>query len=199
MRRLFLVRHGQSTWNVEERWQGQADPPLSELGERQARAAAEFAAALAPSTIVTSDLARARRTAELLAPPPIRPVVEPALRERAAGEWTGLTTVEIDAQFPGFRAARRSPPGFEDDASVLARALPALRSIADQLAEEACAIVVVHVGVIRTLEGHLGDRSTAIPNLGGRWLHMDAGEFELGDRELLLDPDDVALTIPDAL
>jgi len=53
--RVLLVRHGQSTWNAEERWQGQADPPLSHLGEQQAREAVEAVAALAPDRV---DVAR---------------------------------------------------------------------------------------------------------------------------------------------
>jgi probable phosphoglycerate mutase len=199
MRRLLLLRHGQSTWNVERRWQGQADPPLSELGEQQARSAARLAATLAPALVVASDLARARRTAELLVPTGVPLVVEPALREREAGAWTGLTTDEIDERYPGFRAERRSPPGFEDDASLLARAFPALEALAAGLADGGCALVVTHVGVIRTVEGRLGDRSPAVPNLGGRWLDVTADGFRLGAPELLVDPDGGAVTVPDAL
>jgi broad specificity phosphatase PhoE len=199
MRRLLLLRHGQSTWNVEGRWQGQADPPLSELGEQQARSAARVAAALAPTTVVASDLGRARRTAELLIPTGMSLVVERALREREAGVWTGLTTDEIDERYPGFRAERKSPPGFEDDAALLARAIPALEAIATGLADGTCALVVTHVGVIRTVEGLLGERSPAIPNLGGRWLDVTSDGFRLGDPELLVDPGDGTVTVPDAL
>jgi broad specificity phosphatase PhoE len=202
MRRLLLLRHGQSTWNIDERWQGQADPPLSELGERQARAAAARVQALGPSRIVTSDLDRARRTAEFLAPTGVAVTVEPALREREAGEWTGLTTTEIDERYPGFRAARKSPPGFEDDASLLARVMPALEAFASGLHDGDCALVVTHNGVIRTIERQLADSGAAqraFPNLGGLWLQLTARGFELGDRDLLLDPDDASLTIPDAL
>ncbi|MBA2326593.1 MAG: histidine phosphatase family protein, partial [Actinobacteria bacterium] len=65
--RLFLVRHGESTWNADGRWQGQADPPLSALGEEQACDAAARLAAGGFSRVVASDLQRARRTAEILA------------------------------------------------------------------------------------------------------------------------------------
>src|SRR2546423_12200717 len=67
MARLLVVRHGESTWNAQSRWQGQADPPLSALGERQAEEAAERLGQIASiSAIWTSDLVRARRTAELI-------------------------------------------------------------------------------------------------------------------------------------
>src|SRR5437879_451752 len=123
MTRLLLLRHGQSTWNAEERWQGHADPPLSELGEHQARTAAEAAAHLGVSALYSSDLTRARQTAAALTPVGITPVVAPALRERDVGEWTGLTTTEIDERYPGFRAAHRSPPGFESDEPLIARVM----------------------------------------------------------------------------
>jgi len=90
MSRLLLVRHGQSTWNAEERWQGHADPPLSDLGERQARAAAPSVVAIGATVVVSSDLTRARQTAELLAPPTLTPVVEPSVRERDVGDGASV-------------------------------------------------------------------------------------------------------------
>jgi len=195
--RLLLVRHGESTWNAELRWQGTADPPLSDLGERQARAAAPAVAALAITALVTSDLVRARQTAALVAPPGIEIDLEPALRERSAGEWTGLTRDEIEDRFPGDLAARRSPPGFEPDEPLLARVLPALTGL---LAADGVALVVTHGGVIRTVERVLGAPSVAVPNLGGRWVHSDGeGGLALGERDLLIDPDEVPLTIPEQL
>jgi broad specificity phosphatase PhoE len=196
MTRLLLVRHGQSTWNAEERWQGHADPPLSPLGERQARAAAEATAALAPTALMSSDLSRARRTAELIAPAGLVPTVEPALKERDVGEWTGLTRTEIDERYPGFREAYRSPPGFEDDRALLARTLPALQAIAARLGNDAVCVIVSHGGVIRSIERGLGGVAAPVPNLAGRWLHAVDGELALGDREVLVDPDDATLTVP---
>jgi broad specificity phosphatase PhoE len=192
-KRVLVVRHGESTWNAVSRWQGQADPPLSELGERQARAAIPNVAALGLAALVSSDLVRARATAELLAPPGVTVMEQPAFRERNAGEWTGLTRAEIEERFPGALAERRSPPGFESDEALLARVLPALQAIVGGLADGACALVVSHGGVIRTLELHLGAASAPVPNLGGRWV-VDGSA--LGDRALLIDADDVELTIP---
>jgi broad specificity phosphatase PhoE len=194
--RVLLVRHGQSTWNAEERWQGQADPPLSALGEHQARVAAAAVARLAPTLIVTSDLARAHRTAELLAPWLADIDVDAAWRERRAGAWTGLTRSEIDAQFPGWRAERRSPPDFESDDDLLARTFPALSALVCS-ERPGTVLVVTHGGVIRTLERHLHSPSLPVPNLGGRWFHPDRGEVALGDRDVLVDAETV--TVPDQI
>ncbi|MGH9026641.1 MAG: histidine phosphatase family protein, partial [Acidimicrobiia bacterium] len=132
MTRLLLVRHGQSTWNADGRWQGQADPPLSPLGETQASVAAGSLPAL--DAIFTSDLIRAVRTAEILgAGAGLTPQLEPRLRERHAGEWTGLTRAEIEERWPGYLGDHRRPPGYEDDALLLARALEALDAVADAL------------------------------------------------------------------
>ncbi len=204
---LLLVRHGQSTWNAEQRWQGQADPPLSPLGERQAQAAAAAVAALGVTRIVASDLERARRTAELLAPPGVVVEVEPALRERHAGDWTGLTRAEIDERYPGWIDEHRSPPGFEGDEPLLARVVPVVDAIFARADVPAATVALTHGGVIRTLERHFGTPSAPVPNLGGRWLHVErpregdgsGAEVLLGDREVLVDPDAIALTVPDQL
>jgi len=99
--RMLLARHGQSEWNALGRWQGQADPPLSELGRQQARAAADRLGTV--DAIVSSDLERALATAAIIAEVlGVGPVlVEPRLRERSAGEWSGLTRDEIEADWPG--------------------------------------------------------------------------------------------------
>src|SRR3954464_6700209 len=89
--RVLLVRHGQSEWNAVGRWQGQADPPLSDLGRAQARAAARSLGSL--DAVYASDLQRATETALIIAEQiGIGPVIlDPDLRERDAGQWSGLT------------------------------------------------------------------------------------------------------------
>src|SRR3954454_15493726 len=83
--RLVLVRHGQSTYNAQQRLQGQADPPLSDTGRDEARA---LAGVLPPfEQVVTSDLARASETAALLGYPEARR--DERWREIALGEWQG--------------------------------------------------------------------------------------------------------------
>lgn len=195
---LLLVRHGESTWNVAGRWQGQADPPLSELGERQAAAAA---AGLddPPAAVWSSDLDRARRTAELLAEPHglAPPRTDARLRERDVGEWSGLTRTEIEVRWPGWLAARHSPDGFETDELLVARGLAAIRDIASN-APGATVYVVTHGGMIRVLERHHGVEPEPVPNLGGRWIATDdpGAGFTLGERRLLIDPDDIEVTVP---
>jgi broad specificity phosphatase PhoE len=195
--RLLLVRHGESTWNAQSRWQGQADPPLSPLGEQQAEEAAERLAEIASITAVwTSDLVRARRTAELIASRlgVDRVRDEPRLRERDVGSWSGLTRAEIEERWPGFLAARRSPPDFEGDVELLARTRAGLLAAVDG-SRSSDVLVVTHGGVVRTFERSLGATPDKLPNLAGRWILADAPtELALGERVVLVEPEDV--TVP---
>lgn len=202
MTRLLLVRHGQSVWNAEGRWQGQADPPLSDIGAAQAAAAAGHLDGV--GLVATSDLQRAVTTASIMAEElGVGPaVVEDGLRERSAGDWEGLTREEIDAGWPGWLAARRWPDGWEDDASVLARVLPAVDRLVGLAGERGTGTVVAvsHGGVIRTVERHLGTRPEPLPNLAGRWLEVDGhGGLRAGARVLLLGPADAPVTVPRSL
>lgn len=115
MTRLLLIRHGQSEWNADGRWQGQADPPLTDLGRAQARHAARSLGVV--DAIVASDLQRAAETAAIIAEElGVGPLVlEPGLRERDAGEWSGLTRAEIERDWPGYLG---SPPPVSTKASV---------------------------------------------------------------------------------
>jgi probable phosphoglycerate mutase len=102
---VLLVRHGQSTWNAEHRFQGQADAPLSEAGRAQAKDVAATVRGWAggrAATVVTSDLERAAVTAEALADALDAgpPVLDPDLREIDAGAWQGLLHPEIEAGWP---------------------------------------------------------------------------------------------------
>jgi broad specificity phosphatase PhoE len=198
---LLLVRHGESTWNAQGIWQGQADPPLSRLGERQAAAAA--AALVDPvAAIHTSDLARARRTAEILAThlglPPSEVRLDARLRERDAAAWSGLTRAEIEERWPGWLATRRTPPGWEPDDALVTRTVGALRDLVADLPDGADGIVLVvtHGGNVRTFERHLGAGREPVPNLAGRWVVAENDRFALGARQLLIDPDDIEVTVP---
>jgi broad specificity phosphatase PhoE len=197
MVRLLLVRHGESTWNAQSRWQGHADAPLSPFGERQAEDAAERVAEIATiATVWTSDLARARRTAEIIAArlgvDEVR--ADPRLRERDVGSWSGLTRDEIEERWPGYLAARRSPPDFEGDDEVLTRVRAGLAAAVDG-SHPGDVLVVTHGGVIRTVERSLGAAPERLPNLAGRWLQADApGNLVLGERVVLLEPEEV--TVP---
>ena len=197
MVKLLLVRHGESTWNAQSRWQGQADPPLSPFGERQAEDAIARLTEVATITAVwTSDLVRARRTGELIAKRlglgGVR--AEPRLRERDVGAWSGLTRDEIEERWPGYLAARRSPPDFEGDDALLERTRAGLAAAVDGTGT-GDVLVVTHGGVIRTIERSLGATPERLPNLGGRWVVADSPTaFTLGDRVVLLEPEEV--TVP---
>lgn len=144
--KLILLRHGRTAWNAERRYQGQADPPLDDVGRAQAVEVAGLVAALRPDLLVTSDAARARQTAE-----PIGSVtglqlrLEPRLRERSLGHWEGLTRDEVAQRYPdefadwlaGRDVSRR---GGESREQVAARAVAALRA----LPEADTAVLVTH-------------------------------------------------------
>ena len=96
-----MLRHGRTAWNAERRFQGQADPPLDEVGRAQADEVAGLLAALRPSVIVTSDLLRATQTAAPLGElAGVDVQVDPRLRERSLGHWEGLTRDEVQERYP---------------------------------------------------------------------------------------------------
>ncbi len=99
--RVLLVRHGETSWNQENRWQGQADTPLSQTGYDQARQLArrfQHEGRLVQA-IYTSDLRRARDTAGVLGQAlGLRPTEATAWREMDIGTWSGLTTAEVAAR-----------------------------------------------------------------------------------------------------
>ena len=203
-RRLLLLRHGQSTWNADGRWQGHADPPLSPLGEEQARDAARRLAPGQFSRIVASNLRRARQTAEILAEALGLPVaLDPDLREIDVGDWQGLTRAEIDAQAPGALAdwsegRSESTPGGETRTHLTDRARAALLRAAAAASPGDRVLLVSHGALIRNLDRRLGLVPQGIPNLAGRWYQAD-GNGRLAPAELvsLADPDERTLSPSD--
>jgi broad specificity phosphatase PhoE len=194
MTTMLLVRHGQSEWNAAGRWQGQADPPLSDLGRQQAFSAGPRIGSV--DVIVSSDLQRSVETAQIIsAQIGVGPVVvEPGLKERDAGAWSGLTGEQIDAGWPGFRESGQRPDGWESDADLLVRVLTALDAIAREY-DGAEVLVITHGGVVYALEGLHGLPFAKLPNLGGRQLVHHGDRVTLGDRILLVD-DDAITTVP---
>jgi probable phosphoglycerate mutase len=198
---FLLLRHGQTTWNAERRWQGWADAPLSDLGVRQAVDAAAHLGSFGFTRACSSDLGRARDTAGLIAEAlglAGAVVVEPALRERHVGVFSGKTLEELLAEFPGCfdpetKRLLRVPDGESDD-DLFTRAVPGLLALTERFAEDRL-LVVSHGGVIRTIERHLGiDPGPSTPNLGGRWLTAVDGALVAGEafvpieRELVTEP-----------
>jgi broad specificity phosphatase PhoE len=191
--RALLTRHGQSEWNALGRWQGQADPPLTDLGRRQAHEAARSLGTV--DGIWASDLRRAAETAVIIGDDMgVGPVVLDAdLRERDAGEWTGLTRAEIERRYPGFLPDGRRPAGWESDELLVERAQRALRRIADAV-PEGDVLVITHAGVVFAVERHLGLDRTRLANVEGRWVTVTPEGLRLGDRMVLAEPQDV--TVP---
>ena len=129
--RLILVRHGLSEWNASGRVQGQADPPLSPAGREEARRLGPMVVAQAPEAVVSSDLVRARETAELLGAGPVE--TDPRWRESAMGDWTGRAADELLADpsgaFVRWREGLEPPPGGESFDDMRARAGAAVRDL----------------------------------------------------------------------
>ena len=192
---LLVLRHGQSLWNVQERWQGRADIPLSEEGVRQAALAANALGSF--ELVASSQLERARHTASIIAEHlGIGPVeVDERLQETHVGPWEGLTRTEIEAQWPGFLQDRRKPDGFESDDDILERMTSAFLDIGGRC-KNGTALIVSHSGVIRTMRHLLNVDNPRLPNLGGSWFHVLAdGSIEAGDVISVIDHS----TNPDSL
>ncbi len=150
-RRLVLLRHGQTAWNLEERSQGHADISLDETGHAQAAAAAPHLAALKPARLWSSDLARARETAAYVADAAGLEVgTDARLREYDVGVRSGLTRAEFAEHHPREHAAWLAHDesllveGEESSAQVRARVLPALTDCLHALAAGQTGIVVTH-------------------------------------------------------
>ena len=163
-RTLVLVRHGETSWNREGRFQGHTDISLSDIGRSQARALRVRIEAAHPhlfddahTAILTSDLRRAHETAEIAFGGGGRVLhVRRGLREFCYGVFEGLTRREIDERFPGAMAAwLEGDRGFaveggESRAEVHARAHAAVRSFLVE-APQRHVVIVAHGGVMRQL------------------------------------------------
>ena len=165
---LHLVRHGQSTWNARGRLQGHtAHVRLTALGRRQAAAAARALAAAPVTAVWTSDLRRARETAELVAAPHGLPVVvEPALREQAHGAFEGQPAARVA---PVLAAADPdwAPPGGESARRLHAR----VAALLDRLPAAGELVLVTHGETVRAALAVLAGRPAedmprAVPDNG---------------------------------
>ncbi len=157
---IYLLRHGAVVGAETRRFIGHLDVPLSDLGERQCRAQAARLGGVKLAAVFSSDLARSRRSAQIVgAPHGLAPVELPALREMAMGRWDGLTAAEIRAREPEAFAdwmARVGEFPFPEGESVpdlVARAVPAFEALVAAHAGQAIA-VVAHGGTNRALLCH---------------------------------------------
>jgi broad specificity phosphatase PhoE len=180
VRRLILLRHGQTEYNADSRMQGQLDTDLSELGRTQAKSAGPVIADRRPLTIVSSDLRRAYFTAV------------------AVGEWQGLTHHDVDERTPGVRSAWRAdatlaPPGGESRIDVANRSLPVVHELLDTHPDwaERPVVLVAHGGLIAALTAALldlpVDRWAVLGGLGNTsWVQL-SGHGDVKSIEWRLD------------
>ena len=192
--RIVFVRHGQTSYNAENRLQGQRDTPLDGKGRAQAGAVGRFlrdhmggemARLDAEGAFWASPLRRARRTMELaraaMRLPPRRYRLDARLKELTFGNWEGLTWDEVRARDAAGLKARAAdkwgftPPGGESYATLVERVRPWLDE------RDGDAFVVAHGGIARALLVILADVATSVAASANIWqgraLIFDKGEF----------------------
>jgi len=158
MTEILLIRHGETAWNAERRLQGQLDIPLNEEGKRQAAALARALTAEPVDAIISSDLRRARSTAQAVAEACGLPLqTDPSLRERCFGAFEGLLYAEMEARYPEAYAQWRArdpharyPDGerrAETFAEFYQRSVAAVSGIANVYRDKRV-VIVSHGGVL---------------------------------------------------
>ena len=151
---LYLVRHGETDWNLSRRIQGSTDIPLNDTGREQARATGRLLARRRWDRIVSSPLGRALETARLIGAEVGIDEVEtlPEIVERSYGEAEGLNAQQLAERFPSDHSGldARDVPGREDREAVAARAISALIAYAEAHPGENV-IVTTHGGLIRAV------------------------------------------------
>jgi broad specificity phosphatase PhoE len=170
---VLLLRHAPTSWNDAQRRQGWADQPLTDAARLAVRAWADRVPA-SFSAVVSSDLQRARETAQIIASSLALDDVEAmqGLREQHQGAWTGLTKEEIKRRWPErMRERPRRPVDGESRESVLNRVLDAMGQIA-AARQGRHVLIVTHSAVIRTLERAVGADAPPVPHLEGRWFRL---------------------------
>ena len=197
MTELILIRHGETDWNRELRFQGQVDVPLNATGHEQARRLAQRLVAdkVAVDHLVCSDLVRTRQTAQpaltaLLPQLPLETLTDVRLREQHFGVVDGMRVDDIKAQHAAAWAqwlrfdADGGMPGGETARQFHARVMDALRSVAHQHAGKTI-VVVTHGGVLdmvwRTARGLglAGPRQSDIPNAGLNRVRLQGDAIEI--------------------
>ena len=151
---IVLVRHGETDWNRDNRFQGHADPPLNDTGREQARVLAAELGTESFAAAYTSPLRRAAETAAILAGAlGIDAVPDESLMEVDVGSWSGLTRTEVEARFPeGFARWLEYGHGWDDGETydeLGARVVSGLVDIAARHPDEVV-LAVTHGGPIRS-------------------------------------------------
>lgn len=167
---LYLIRHGQTDWNLHGRFQGDSDIALNDRGKAQAEALSQSMCELVTAgrlpthklQVFASPLLRARQTAGIitqgLAYPPDDIVFEPGLKELSFGRWEGLTTMEVKTKFPAERRRRNADRwNFRpQNGESFAARVPSLLAFLESL--HSPTVIVTHTGIIRLCLILLGAR-----------------------------------------
>ncbi len=191
MTELRFIRHGETDWNRQNRFQGQIDVPLNAAGLAQAQRLAGRLAAEPPALLLSSDLQRARQTAEPLAAAwGLQPMLVPGLREQSFGMLEGLDVPSIQRQHPDLwqqwlvQRADFSLPGGESTRQFHSRVLQAVENLVAEHAGQRL-VLVTHGGVLDMLwrtaraEALDGLRQCAIPNTGINRLRWTDGQLQI--------------------
>jgi broad specificity phosphatase PhoE len=166
---LVCVRHGQTAWNAERRFQGHTDVPLDDEGRAQAQALAVHLRAERFDIAITSDLIRAATTAELIcAGGDVTLERDAELREMRFGAWEGLTWDEIVRRWPQIDAGHATSPrnytpeGGESYEALVERALRVVGRVTARLGPDGRALIVSHAGIMHAMvRGLLGAEAEA--------------------------------------
>ena len=154
--KLFLVRHGETDWNLAQRFQGHSDVPLNQVGLRQAQALRDRLSDETITSIYSSDLGRAYETAKIIANGKNNLQSDARLREVHFGDWEGLTYYEIQAKFPEQLLAweqdayKTAPPNGETLEQLVEHTQSILNDFLVNHKDETI-LIVAHGGVIRVL------------------------------------------------
>ena len=189
MTRICFVRHGETDWNIELRMQGHIDLALNANGEAQALAAGRHFSAMQADALYSSDLLRARQTAQPISEALRLPMILcPALRERNFGRCEGLTFEEIVEKFPDDARAikRRDPdyvsPGGESRRQHHTRILDCVGGLVSEHTGQTI-VVVTHGGVLDVIYRRVrglppeAPRDYPIPNTGINWVSVDGEQW----------------------
>jgi alpha-ribazole phosphatase/probable phosphoglycerate mutase len=162
--RIVLVRHGETEWNRRRRVQGHTDVPLNDEGRRQAHALAAELDGEEVDAVYSSDLSRARETAEILSTARAVPVVSlPELREKHFGTWEGLTDREVLERFPD---AHATGWGDGESSDEMAERIVRVVERIVEAHEGELVLVVTHGGPMRAILGHYDGETAPIANCG---------------------------------
>ena len=177
-RSFYFLRHGQTDWNVEGRFQGHTDIPLNELGLAQAHDAARILARCPVDLIIASPLIRARRTAEIVSEHLGKPLLfDDELKERHFGRFEGLIVNEVKAQFglqPHERLVKHLPPDAEQWHETRARAVRVIGSWLTRHPNETL-LFVTHSGLFDSLQYEIFGARVEPKHVPYHWSHDGNG------------------------